>query len=131
MSARNLPKPSLLKFARCRLGASALEFALVLPAFLLLVVGGINAALMVFTLASMHFAVEAGARCASVQTTVCVDAPSTVAFTQAKDFSPAAQPTFTYSTAGCGHTVTGTATFVFNIGLAQTNVPLSASACFP
>jgi TadE-like protein len=131
MSARSLLKPALLAFARCRLGAGALEFALVLPAFILMVVGGIHAALMVFTVASMHFAVEDGARCASVQTTVCADAPSTVAFTKAHYFGPSAPPAFAYSATGCGHTVNAAVTYVFNVGLAQRNVPLTASACFP
>jgi Flp pilus assembly protein TadG len=127
-----LRKPALLTFARCRLGAAAAEFALVLPAFILMVVGGIYAALMVFTAASLHFAVEDGARCASVQTTVCTDTPSTVAFTQAHYSGPSAPPpTFTYSATGCGHTMTGTVTYVFDVGLAKSNVPLSASACFP
>lgn len=131
MSARNPLKSSLPNLALCRLGAGALEFALVLPAFILMVVGGIYAALLVFTAASMHFAVEDGARCASVQTTVCADAASTVAFTKAHYFGPSAPPTFTYSATGCGHTVNGNMTYVFNVGVAKSNVPLRASACFP
>ena len=131
MSARILLKRNPLKLAACRRGAGALEFALVVPAFFVMVVGGIYCAAMVFTVASMHYAVEAGARCASVQTAVCADAPSTVAYTQAHFFSPSGTPTFTYSATGCGHTVTGTVTYVFDMGLTKSNVPLSASACFP
>ena len=121
----------LSKLRRCRSGAGALEFALVVPAFIMLVVGGFYAAMMIFTVASMHFAVEDGARCASVRTTVCADAPSTVAFTKGRYFGSAVQPVFAYSATGCGHTVTGTVTYVFDLGLVKTNVPLSASACFP
>jgi hypothetical protein len=54
-----------------------------------------------------------------------------VAFTKTRYFGPSAPPTFTYSATGCGHTVTGNLTFAFDLGLAKSDVPLSASACFP
>lgn len=121
----------LRAFRRRTDGGAALEFALVLPAFIMMIVGGIFAANAVFTVSAMHFAVEDGARCASVQTTVCTDSASTVAFTQTHYAGPAVSPTFSYSTGGCGHTVSGTVTYNLDIGTRKISVPLSTSSCYP
>lgn len=112
-------------------GAAAIEFAIVGPAFLLLVIGLIYGCLMLFGIASLHYAVEEGARCASVKTTVCTDSDSTLAYTQAAYQGPLMSPTFTYASQACGHAVTGTARFDFNFVVAHFPVPLSATACFP
>jgi Flp pilus assembly protein TadG len=112
-------------------GASALEFAIVGPVFICLVIGLIYGCLLLFTMASMQYAVEEGSRCASVKTTVCTNSASTVTYTQAAYLGPFTTPTFTSATAACGHSVSGSANFAFDIGLAAITVPLSATACFP
>ena len=58
---------------RARDGAAAVEFAITASAFIVMVMGGFYAAIMFFVATSMQFAVEAGARCASINTTVCAD----------------------------------------------------------
>ena len=118
-------------FIRDRRGSAAIEFAIVGPVFLMLVIGTIYGCLMLFSIASMHDAVEDGARCASVKATICTDSASTIAYTRAAYLGPVVTPTFTYSTPACGHAVTGSTSFNFNIGLAAMTVPLSATACFP
>ena len=45
---------------------------------------------------SMHYAVEEGARCASVRKTVCSDEDTTIAYTKAHYFGPSGVPTFAY-----------------------------------
>jgi Flp pilus assembly protein TadG len=52
-------------------GAIALEFALTLPVFLLLVFGIFGLALTLWTENSIQYAVEQAARCAAVDTTEC------------------------------------------------------------
>jgi Flp pilus assembly protein TadG len=122
----------LRRFAREHGGAAALEFAMVAPVFIMLVVGGIAAGNAVFEVASMHYAVESGARCASIQTTVCTSSSAVVTYTQSHYAGPRLPaPTFTYSTAGCGHTVTGTVTYSMNIGTKTYNIPVSTAACYP
>jgi hypothetical protein len=80
----------------------------------------------------MHYAVEEGARCASVKTTVCSDQSTTVSYTQNHYFGPGTLPTFTYNAAAaCGHSVSGTINYVLDVGLKQYTVPITASACFP
>ena len=57
-------------FLRDPSGSSAVEFAVVGPVFLMLVIGMMYGCLMIFSTASLHYAVEEGARCASIRTTV-------------------------------------------------------------
>src|SRR5262249_42185137 len=125
-------KRILRDFAREHDGAAALEFAMLAPIFIMLVVGGIAAGNAVFAVASMHYAVEGGARCASIQTTVCTSSDAVVTYAQNHYAGPRLPaPTFAYNTSGCGHTVTGTVTYSMNIGTKTYNIPLSTAACYP
>jgi len=112
-------------------GTSAIEFAIVGPVFLMLVVGIFYACLMLFSMGSMQYAVEEGARCASVRTTICTDSSSTIAHAQAAYFGPVSTPTFTYANAPCGHSVSSSTNFALFIVLTTLTVPLSATACYP
>lgn len=56
-------------FLRDSAGATAAEFALVLPVFLLIVFGTINMALAMSAVVRLHFVTETAARCLSVNTT--------------------------------------------------------------
>lgn len=121
----------LRNFLRDAGGTSAIEFAFVGPVFLLLVIGMMYGCMLLYSMASLHYAVEEGARCASVKATVCTDSTSTISYTQTAFNGGAITPTFTYATPTCGKAVTGTATFTFNMGVATWDVPLSATACYP
>ena len=112
-------------------GAAAVEFALIAPAFIAILLGVIGLGMLMFAQASLHYAVETSARCASVQTTVCPDATTTQTFAQNNYYGPSISPTFTATSAACGNSVTGSATFSLNVGIFQTSIPLSATACFP
>ena len=112
-------------------GASAVELALIAPAFFALLMGIIHASLLVFTVASMNFAVEKGARCASVNSTACGDATSIAAYAADNYYAPGASPTFTYATPACGKSLTATLTYTLSVVLYETSIPLSATACFP
>jgi Flp pilus assembly protein TadG len=113
-------------------GATAVEFAMILPAFLALIVGGLYSSIAVFTSASLQYAAEQAARCSSVNTTTCSSSGTTTNYAQTVYFGPASPAAaFTYSTPACGHTVSGTVNYVFDFGLKTLTVPISASACFP
>ncbi len=112
-------------------GTSAVEFAIVGPALVVLLVGAVYICLGLFLVGSLDYAVEEGARCASVKTTVCSDAPTILSYTQNQYFGPSPTPTFTYATAACGKVVSGSVTYVVNLGLTKVSVPVTASACFP
>ena len=73
-------------------GTTAVEFAIIAPLFILLVIGTIGLCFALFLVGSLHFAVEDGARCASVKTTICSDATSTIAYTQSRYPGPNVSP---------------------------------------
>lgn len=116
---------------RNREGTTAVEFALVAPVFIALIFGTIGVSLAVFLIGSLHFAVEDGARCASVKTAICSDAATTIAYTQSRFLGPNVSPTFTYAAAACGNSVTGSVSYTMDVGFRRFVIPISASACFP
>jgi Flp pilus assembly protein TadG len=117
-------------------GASAAEFALVVLPFTVMVLGIIGTCLMLYANQTLQFAVEAAARCRSVSqltdtTARCQTDSAAETYALAQYKGPGITPTFTASTAGCGHTVSGSANFPLNAGIISISVPLSATACFP
>lgn len=120
-------RPSLVS---CAGGTTAVEFAMVLPPFIMLMIGIMSASVVVYTAASMHYAVEGAARCYSVNVSQC--GSTTTTQTYAKNiYRGLSSPTFTASTPSCGHQVNATLNVVLRAGMAQWTIPLSATACFP
>jgi len=117
-------------------GTTAVEFAIVAPVFIALVIGAIALCICLFLVGSLHYAVEEGARCASVKT-ACADASgnpdaiATVAYAQSHYFGPAVAPTFSYAVKTCGNSVSASISYSLNVGFRTFVVPISASACFP
>lgn len=111
-------------------GTTAVEFAIVSPIFIAFVIGILYLCLCLFLFGSLHYAVKEGARCASVRTTVCTDAASTVAYAKSRYFGPSS-PTFTYAAAACGNSVSASINYMAQLGLSQFNIPIAATACFP
>jgi Flp pilus assembly protein TadG len=118
-------------------GTTAVEFALVSPIFFLLTIGIIYLCMTLWAVGSLHYAVEAGARCASVQPWNgtqhdCTNSSATTSYTLNHYYGPST-PQFTMPTpAVCGgYAVKGIANYVINLGLTQITVPISATACFP
>jgi len=113
-------------------GSTAVEFALVAPVFIVLVVGILYMCIGLFTVGSLHYAVEEGARCWAVKSTVCTDAATTVAYTNSRYFGPGTSPNFVPdSTGGCGRSVSADLNYVMNLGLTRITVPITATACYP
>jgi Flp pilus assembly protein TadG len=132
----------------CVNGTTAVEFAMVLPPFLMFLLGTISAGVAVYTEASLHYAVEGAARWYSVNDSVNASPRSTATTTQSYAqtlYKGPGSPTFTasLSSATCGnatnpgHQVNATLNVVLNAGVkqdltpAQWTIPLSATACFP
>ncbi len=99
--------------------------------FIALVVGTLAVCVGLFLIGSLHYAVEDGARCASVKTSICSDAATTVAYTQSRYFGPNVAPTFTYAAAACGNSASASVNYAMNVGLTTFVIPMSATACFP
>jgi Flp pilus assembly protein TadG len=114
----------------CERGSAAVEFALVLPALAMLIVGTLFAGLLVFSAAELKNAVEQAARCYSVNVSQCSSVSATQTYAQ-NNYYGVSSPTFTASNASCGHQVSATLTFVLDAALTKFSVPLTATACFP
>jgi Flp pilus assembly protein TadG len=112
-------------------GTTAVEFAIVAPVLIALLVGTIALCVGLFLIGSLHYAVEEGARCASVKTTICSDAATTVTYAENHYFGPNVSPTFTYAAAACGNSVSASINYSMNVGFKTFVVPISATACFP
>jgi Flp pilus assembly protein TadG len=116
-------------------GTTAVEFAIVAPVFIALLVGTLALCVALFLIGSLHFAVEEGARCASVKAACQVngiaDAALTQTYTQNHYFGPSVSPTFTYAAAACGNSVSASISYSMNVGFRTFTVPISAASCFP
>jgi len=112
-------------------GTTAVEFAMVAPVFILLVIGLLYVCMALYAVGSLHYAVEEGARCASVRTALCSDAHKTLDYTKNHYFGPNTSPTFSYAVLACGNSVSGSANYAMDLGLAKFTVPITATACFP
>jgi Flp pilus assembly protein TadG len=121
----------LRAFGRNTRGGTAVETALVLPAFVLLVLGSAATATVGFSVASLHFAVQEAARCAAVKTTVCTNSAAIATYGQTNYAGLPIAAVFTYSTSPCAHTVSATGTLASNLIPQITSIPISATACYP
>jgi Flp pilus assembly protein TadG len=81
MDANGLTMKNFLNVAGLKdsRGTSAIEFAILGPVFIGMMMGTIYMCTLLFVVGSLHYAVEEAARCSSVKTTVCSDNSSTIA----------------------------------------------------
>jgi Flp pilus assembly protein TadG len=112
-------------------GTTAVEFAIVAPLVVVLLVGIMSLSLMLFSIGSMHFAVEDAARCASARPTVCSSPAAIVAYANTRYAGALISPVFIYASAPCGNQVSASVTYTFDVGMYQQSVPLSTTSCFP
>lgn len=116
----------------CR-GVSAVEFAVLLPLFVTLILGMMQISQVLWTQMALQHAVEMAARCASINATAC-GTPAlvqTYAATQTygMTFPPA---TFSASAAPCGNQVL--ASFEYGLDIPLLPLPavtLTARSCYP
>ena len=113
-------------------GSSVVEFALVAPILIMFIIGGMYMSMLGFTASSLRFAAQAGARCASINTTSCTNAASIQTYASQQFINITGNTaTFTASTPACGNKVVASINFPLLTGTSNISVPLSASACFP
>ena len=136
----------LLRLAADESGANAVEFALVVPFFIILLLGVYDFGRAVWTQGVLDFAVEQAARCAAIDTSTCDSASDTATYASNQTSPlaiPAADFTVTLATS-CGASVTGSkvtasynfsflGTFPLNQGksIFPTSVTLTSSSCYP
>lgn len=115
-------------------GATALEFALLAPVFVLLIFGIIALGMLFWTQVGLQHGVQMAARCASVNTVLCPgsdpNAITAYATQQALGLSLPAS-TFAHSVPACGNQVSASYTFQFPAILNLNPLTLTAQSCFP
>ena len=112
-------------------GATAVEFGLVFPIVIMLMLGVVGFSMLGGALSGMHYAVEEAARCYAVNKTTCGTSAAAIDYAQTHYLGPDVDPIFEATNTGCGFTVNGTATFQIELAVLHLNVPLTASACYP
>ncbi len=114
-------------------GASAVEFAIVAPAFLLLLFAAIEGGLLLWTQLGLQHGVEVAARCASVNTSLCGTAAAIQNVAAQQAFGLNVPPsTFTVSTPACGSQVSASYTYAFaSDAFGVPNLTLTTQSCFP
>jgi Flp pilus assembly protein TadG len=115
-------------------GTTAVETALVLPAFLLFLMAIIEAGFLLWTQTTLQFAVEAAARCAVVNTTLCgtTSAIQTYAASQAVGMTISSSSFSVSQPTGCSYQVSISYPFNFIVTHLFTNtITLTAKSCHP
>ena len=91
---------------------------MVLPLYCGLALSVLAGGFLLYTTASLHFAVEAAVRCSSITTTKCADTTTVQTYATDHYYGPnSPSPTFTATSAACGHQVSGSVTFTFDTGV--------------
>ena len=116
-----------------RSGASLVEFALLLPLFLLIVISLAQLGQILLTQAALQHAVDMAARCASVNTVSCGTPAQIEAYAATQAYGVTVPgDTFTASAAPCGNQVVATLDYSVQTALLPyRSVSLTARACYP
>jgi Flp pilus assembly protein TadG len=114
-------------------GTTAVETAIVLPAFLLLLLCLVESGILFWTQSSLQFAVEAAARCAAVNTTSCGTTSSIQSYAAAQAVGiTVSSSSFSVSQPSCGQQVSISYPFSFvDPNLFPWSITLKAQSCHP
>jgi Flp pilus assembly protein TadG len=119
------------RFAGGRRGTTAIEYAIVLPALLLFLLGIMDTGRLLWNYTTLYRAVEAAARCGTVNLIDCGTTGQIQSRAVAEAWGMAVSAgSFTVSDQACGLQVRTTYSFVFTIpGFSA--ITLEPEACFP
>lgn len=111
-------------------GASVVEFALILPVFVVFVFGMINCGLLLWTQLGIEHGVVAASRCAAIDRAECPDVP---AYATSETYGlNLPKSVFTLTSPACGDQVAASYGFRFvTVLLPPLNVTLTARSCYP
>ena len=114
-------------------GSSAIEFAMLMPVFVMAMMGIMGSGALMWGQFGLQHGVEMAARCASVNATACGTTANiqNYAVQQTYGVNPRAS-VFTVSTPSCGYQVVASYTYQFivtDFGLPA--ITLAARSCFP
>jgi Flp pilus assembly protein TadG len=115
-------------------GATAVEFALVIPIFLVIVLGTINFGMAMSAVTQLHYAAERSARCLSVNVTTPCSKANIDAYAKGIYAGPGLNGlTFSSPTTDpvCGRQVNGSGSYTILTGFKKSAITFSATACYP
>lgn len=118
---------------RGRRGAVAIEYALLLPALLLFVIGIMEVGRLLWTQTTLERAVEAAARCGAVNQTDCSTSAAVAGYAVTQAFGlPVDAGAFTVTKPACGVFVSVDFTYKFVVPwVTPQDMTLHAQACYP
>ena len=114
-----------------RAGAVAIEFAILGPLLVMLLIGVIEFGRMLWAENALQYAVAEAARCMSVNTSVCGTTRQTQDFAATSSGLSFPSAIFSVGHAPCGNKVSASYGFVFIGGVLPYSVSLTAQSCFP
>ena len=125
--------------ARDERGAAAVEFALLIPLTVLLVLAIFHLCAVLYATANLHFSVEQAARCAATSqlntNTACGTTQATATtYAQGIYRGPGVGGTYAAlddTTHNCRQIKVTNARYVISLGFVNATIPLSAQACCP
>ena len=129
-----------LPIALCECGTAAIEYAIVLPVLLLLLLGIIDFGRLFWTYTTLHRASDAAARCAAIQAAGCTTIGDTQNYAVAQAFGLVIDASaFAVTDQGCGVQVVATYNFGFVVPWLDVvsssgtrgSMTLTATACYP
>ncbi len=123
----------ILDLIHRRDGSSAVEFAIVGPMFIGIMMAIFQGGILLWTQLGMEHAVESAARCSAVHSSNCgtLSQIQSYAATQAYGLN---LPTsiFSFRQTTCGNVVSASYSYsVFSQVFGKASIPLNAQACFP
>jgi Flp pilus assembly protein TadG len=121
----------LVAFAKACDGTTAVETAIVLPVFLLMLFAIIEGGLLLWTQSTLQFAVEAAARCAAVNTTQCGSSSAIQSYAASQAFGMTiSSSSFSVSQPSCGYQVSISYPFSFIVQeIFPGTITLNAASC--
>jgi len=119
------------QFARASDGATALEFAIVAPVLLMLLLGIMEAGRALWTQNALNFAVEQAARCAAIDQNNCGSPAQVQSFAANVSGADFTSSIFTVTAAACGNLVSASYPMQLNIPYVSAAPTLTAQSCYP
>jgi Flp pilus assembly protein TadG len=122
-----------LRFWKNKDGASAVEFALTVPMFFMMLVGAIECGLLLWTQMGLQHGAEKAARCASINSAICGSTGAIQSYALGQSFGlNVPSTTFVVSAPACGNQVSASYAYpLLSNYFGHSTITLSAQSCFP
>jgi Flp pilus assembly protein TadG len=124
---------NFVKFCRNTQGATAVEFGITAPVFMMVIFGILECGTLLWTQLGLQHGAQMAARCASINATICGNANDIQAYAAKQSYGlPVTPSVFTTSASSCGRQVSANYTYQFiSSYFGAPSLTLTAQSCFP